>query len=170
MARRTLSFDPIDEAQRNWRAAGWTPASEGMAVVTSVMRAHQLLLSRVDATLAPFGLTFARYEALMLLHFSRTGQLPLGKLGERLQVHPASVTNVIDRLEADGLVRRKPHPDDGRTVLAAISAKGRRVALAASAGLNAGVFESPELAGAGALVAALRELRRAAGDFDLGAS
>jgi DNA-binding MarR family transcriptional regulator len=138
-----------------------------MAVVTSVMRAQQILLARVDAVLGPFQLTFARYEALMLLHFSRTGQLPLGKLGERLQVHPASVTNVIDRLEAAGLVRRVPHPDDGRTVLASITPTGRRLALRASTAMNADVFESPELGGDGAaeLFAALRELRHAAGDF-----
>jgi DNA-binding MarR family transcriptional regulator len=138
-----------------------------MAVVTSVMRAQQILLARVDAVLGPFQLTFARYEALMLLHFSRAGQLPLGKLGERLQVHPASVTNVIDRLEAAGLVRRVPHPDDGRTVLASITPAGRRLALRASAAMNADVFESPDLGGDGAtaLFDALRELRHAAGDF-----
>ena len=62
----------------------------------------------------------------MLLTFTRTGQMPLGKIGQRLQVHPASVTNVIDRLEVDGLVRRRPHPTDQRTTLAAITAKGRR--------------------------------------------
>ena len=69
-----------------------------MALVTSIMRTHQILSARVDATLAPFNLTFARFEVLMLLDFSRAGRLPLGKIGQRLQVHPASVTNAIDRL------------------------------------------------------------------------
>jgi len=66
--------------------------------VTSVMRAQQVLLARVDAVLSPFGLTFARFEVLMLLQFSRSGALPLSRIGQRLQVHPASVTNAIDRL------------------------------------------------------------------------
>src|SRR4029077_10206793 len=97
-------------------------------------------LARVERTLAPFGLTFARYEVLMLLTFTRAGQLPLGKIGQRLQVHPASVTNVIDRLQADGLGRPQPHPTDQRTTLAAITGKGRRTSAAATEVLNVDVF------------------------------
>lgn len=74
-----------------------------MAIVTSVMRVQQIFAGEVEAVLKPIGLTFARYEVLMLLDFSRSGQLPLGKIGERLQVHPASVTNAVDRLESDGV-------------------------------------------------------------------
>ena len=50
-----------------------------MRAVTSVMRVQQLWLSRLNDELKPFDLTFPRYEALMLLYFSRTGALPLGK-------------------------------------------------------------------------------------------
>jgi DNA-binding MarR family transcriptional regulator len=134
-----------------------------------VMRVHQILLARVDDALAPFGLTFARYEVLMLLTFTRSGQMPLGKIGQRLQVHPASVTNVIDRLEADFLVQRRPHPTDMRTTLAALTGKGRRLAAKATEDLNRSVFAdvgpSPETLGE--MFAAMAELRRAAGDFDL---
>ena len=55
-----------------------------MAAVTSIMRAQQILLAELDAVLRPYGLTFARYEALVLLTFSRCGVLPLGLIGERL--------------------------------------------------------------------------------------
>jgi DNA-binding MarR family transcriptional regulator len=51
----------------------------------------------------------------------------MAKIGVRLMVHPASVTNTVDRLEVQGLVRREPHPTDGRTTLAAITPAGRRV-------------------------------------------
>lgn len=164
--QRPLSFDPIAEAQRNWTAAGWEQAAPGMAVVTSVMRVHQILLGRVDEVLAPFHLTFARYEALMLLFFSSRGSLPLGKIGQRLQVHPASVTNVIDRLEADKLVRRERHPVDGRTTLATITARGRRVAEQSTRILNSDVFGDAVLRGhASALVPALTLVRRDADDF-----
>ena len=61
----------------------------------------------------------------MLLTFSSTGALPLSKIGERLQVHATSVTNVIDRLEASGFVRREPNPRDGRGTLAVITDSGR---------------------------------------------
>jgi DNA-binding MarR family transcriptional regulator len=47
-----------------------------------------------------------------LLSFSLERVLPLSKIGERLQVHATSVTNVVDRLEAAGLVRREPNPFD----------------------------------------------------------
>jgi DNA-binding MarR family transcriptional regulator len=98
-----------------------------MAAVTSLMRAQQILIGELDGALKPFGLTFARYEALVLLTFSNSGALPLGKIGERLMVHPTSVTNTIDRLEGQGLVLRRPNPSDGRGVLAEITESGRRV-------------------------------------------
>jgi DNA-binding MarR family transcriptional regulator len=166
---RPLRFDPIAEARRNWLANGWEDAADGMALVTSVVRVQQIFLNRIERLLAPFGLTFARYEVLMLLTFTRTGQMPLGKIGQRLQVHPASVTNVIDRLEADGLVRRRPHPTDQRTTLAVISTKGRSVAAAATEVLNAEVFGQvgPSSEQLIELFDGLTELRRAAGDFQL---
>jgi DNA-binding MarR family transcriptional regulator len=165
--RRRLPFDPIAEAHRQWSAHGWAPEAPAMATVTSIML-QQIFLARADAELRPLGLTFARYEVVMLLSFSTTGALPLGKIGERLQVNPASVTNAVDRLEAEGLVTRRPNPDDGRGTLAAITAKGRRVAGRATAAMNAHVFsdlglDQPALR---ALFDSLAHLRRAAGDFD----
>ena len=70
-----------------------------MAAVTSIMRAQQVLMARLNEALRPFGLTFPRYEALMLLSFSRAGELPLGKIGERLQVHRTSLYYRIGRVE-----------------------------------------------------------------------
>ncbi len=141
-----LSFDPIVEAQRQWRDRGWKAAAPGMGVVTSIMRTQQLLLARADAVLGDFALTFARFEVLTLLSFTREGRLPMGKLGDRLQVHPASVTSAVDRLERQGFVRRVPHPTDGRTTLAALTDRGRSVAATAAARLNAEVFEALDLA------------------------
>lgn len=162
-----LPFDPIAEARRQWEAHGWTDAAAGMAAVTSVMRAQQLMLSRVDAVLKPFGLTFARYELLMLLHFSRRGALPVTKASLRLQVHPTSVTNAVDRLEAAGLVERRPHPTDGRATLIALTEAGRALAVEATAQLNSEVFEDLGLPPRrlAALVGHLTALRKDAGDF-----
>ncbi len=104
MARTPLGFDPIDEARVQW-SARWEPdVSDAMAAATSIMRAQQVVLAAVDGALRPFGLTFARYEGLVLLLHSRRGVLPLGKMGPRLMIHPTSVTNIIDRLEQQGLV------------------------------------------------------------------
>ena len=117
-------FDPIAEAYRQWNAR-WPEHADHMAAVTSVMRVQQLLLARVEDALKPYGLTFASYEALQLLAFSRRGSLPMGKMGVRLMVHPASVTNAIRRLEERGLVQRHLSPDDRRVVLAAITERAR---------------------------------------------
>src|SRR3954467_7483457 len=124
-ARRSLPFDPIEEASRLW-AQQWGEIPR-MRAVTSLMRVHQLVLGQLDDLLRPLGLTFARYEVLVLLSFSRRGALPLGKIGERLQVHATSVTPLVKRLEAADLIRRTPHPEDGRAVLASITPKGRDV-------------------------------------------
>jgi DNA-binding MarR family transcriptional regulator len=139
-----------------------------MAAVTSVMRAQQVYLARIDTALRPFNLTFARYELLMLLSFSRSGALPLSKLGARLQVHPASVTNAVDRLEAQLLVRRLPHGTDRRTTLAQILPRGKNVAERATKVLNAEVFCAPGLMTeeADGLFAILQKLRAAEGDFE----
>ncbi len=140
-----LSRDPIELARENWNAAGWVDSSDGMALVTSVMRVQQVLLTTIDELLKPFGLTFARFEVLMLLEFSRAGELPVGKIGERLQVHPASVTNAVKRLEGAGHVTRRPNADDGRSVLAAITAQGRALVAEAAELLNAEVFTTVPL-------------------------
>lgn len=160
-----LPFDPIDEAARQW-AERWTGVS-AMHAVTSLMRVQQLVLSELDAILKPHGLSFARYEALVLLTFSSRGSLPLGKMGERLQVHPTSITSIIQRLTADGLVNRRQHPEDGRAVLAEITPTGRKLVEAATADLLAAEFglgslDDDQLKAVSEL---LRPVRRAAGDF-----
>ena len=137
-------FDPIAEAHRQW-SARWPECADHMAAVTSVMRVQQLLLGRVEETLRPFGLTFAAYEALRLLAFTRNGALPMGKMGERLMVHPASVTNAIRRLEGRGLVERHLSQDDRRVVLATITPDGRALAEAATAALNEAQFGLADL-------------------------
>jgi DNA-binding MarR family transcriptional regulator len=165
-----LGFDPIERAgdlwERNWPHE---PAEvyQSMRAVTSVMRAHQILLAELDARLRPYGITFSRYEALVLLMHSRAEALPLSRIGERLQVHATSVTNVIDRLEAAGLVRREPNPSDGRGTLAVLTDDGRAVARKATADLNAARFGMGALSGAelGQVFELLRRLRLDAGDF-----
>ena len=161
-----LPFDPIAEARRNWEAHGWG-AVDRMSAATSITRAPQILLQRIDAALEPHGLVFSRFEALALLFFSRAGALPLGKVGDRLQVHPTSVTNTIDRLEADGLVVRVPHPTDRRTTLAELTDVGRRVvadAAAALADIGFGLDGMSDLE-ISRTDAAMATLRQAAGDF-----
>jgi len=162
-----LDFDPIIEARRQWVAHGWAEASDGMAAITSIVRAQQLFLGRIDAVLRPLDLTFARYEVLMLLLFSRRGSLPLNKIGARLQVHPTSVTNAVDRLEEQDLIKRVPHASDRRTTLAEILPSGRELAVRATTALNEGVFGRPGMSAEDLvrLVDVLQHFREEAGDF-----
>jgi DNA-binding MarR family transcriptional regulator len=159
-----LPFDPIERAGEHW-AERFGPAS-GMRAATSVFRVQQILLARFDEVLKPLALTFARYEVLVLLTFSRTGELPLKVIGSRLMVHPTSVTNAIDRLAAAGYVSRRPNPSDGRGVLAAITDDGRRVvetATAALTDLDFGMADLPEAERA-ELFELLKRVRLGAGD------
>ncbi|MGH9118988.1 MAG: MarR family winged helix-turn-helix transcriptional regulator [Acidimicrobiales bacterium] len=160
-----LPFDPIVEARRHWDDR-WEEG-RAMAAATSIMRAQQLVLAEVDRALRPFGLTFARYEVLVLLLFSRRGSLPMGKMGDRLMVHPTSVTSIVDRLERDGLVRRAAHPDDRRIILAELTAEGRELALRATKAVEAvrfglGALGDREL---DQLTRVVTRLRKGAGDF-----
>jgi DNA-binding MarR family transcriptional regulator len=160
-----LPFDPIARAAETWESRFGD--AKAMAAVTAIMRVQQILLAQLDALLRPHGLTFARYEALVLLSFSRGGALPMGLIGERLMVHPTSVTNTIDRLERQGLVQRRPNPRDGRGTLAEITPAGRDVMQRATADLmraefGMGGYSPAQLEDMSGL---LRALRVQAGDF-----
>lgn len=158
--------DLIAEAKRNWNRRGWGEV-DAMAAATSITRAHQIVLSRINQALSPHGLTFSRYEALALISFSRDGALPLGKMGQRLQVHPTSVTNTIDRLEADGLVDRVAHPTDRRATLAKITRRGTKLLDQATASMEEirfGLDEVPDDSTA-SITDTLESVRRSAGDI-----
>ncbi|WP_142064448.1 MULTISPECIES: MarR family winged helix-turn-helix transcriptional regulator [unclassified Pseudarthrobacter] len=162
-----LPRDPIADARRNWEDHGWADEAAPMAAVTAIMRTQQILLARIEFVLKPFGLTFARYELLALLSFARNGSLPMKKASTLLQVHPTSITNAVDRLQDAGLVRRSPHPTDGRTTLVELTAEGRTAAKRSTAALNAEVFGAsgfgPE--DIDQLIRILGDFRRNAGDF-----
>jgi DNA-binding MarR family transcriptional regulator len=158
------AVDPIAEARRQWDQR-W-PGGASMAAATSIMRAQQIVQSSVDHVLKPFGLTFARYEALVLLAFSRRGALPMGKMGQRLMIHPTSVTNIVDRLEAQGFARRLPHDHDRRTTMVAITPAGRAVVDEATDVVVGSAFGLEGLSDAqlDTLTALVRDLRVAGGE------
>ncbi|HEX3781831.1 MAG TPA: MarR family transcriptional regulator [Pseudonocardiaceae bacterium] len=165
MTEAPLEFDPIARAADLW--ADRVGSSAVMAAVTSVMRVQQILQSAVDTALRPHGLTFARYEALVLLYFSQRGSLPMRVMGQRLQLHPTSVTNIVDRLEADGLVKRIPHPTDRRTTLVEITDNGRARRAEATAAVTDVEFGLRGLSErqTAQLTELLAKVRKASGDF-----
>ncbi len=159
-----LEYDPIDASHRYWLAQGWEDSAEGVGVVISVMRGWQILLNKANALLRPMGLTFARYQVLGLLRSSRP--LSLGQVGTSLWVTPGTVTSSVDRLEASGLIRRFPHPSDGRTVLAEITPAGRRLFDKAVKTLNKNLFSTLPLSPAESaqLVSLIGKIRAEEGD------
>lgn len=167
MKKPPLAQDPIREAARNWERHGWGDVARPMAAITSIMRAQQILLGRTQAALKPYGLTFARYELLALLNFSREKRMRMSKASALLQVHPTSVTNAVDRLEAAGLVERTPHESDRRALVLALTDEGRRVAEQATAALNAEVFAQTGFTDddVDLLYEILARFRASAGDF-----
>jgi DNA-binding MarR family transcriptional regulator len=116
--------DPFVEVRRQWADHDF---EEPLAMVAalSIIRANQLVTTAVDRSLKPLGLTFARFEALVLLSFSKQGSLPMTKMADRLMVHPTGVSKLIDKLEEHGLAERVAVPSDRRVTLARITPAGR---------------------------------------------
>jgi DNA-binding MarR family transcriptional regulator len=91
----------------------------------SVLHAASALEARVEERLSEVGLSMAKLAALHQL--SQTGDaLPLGQLAERLSCVKSNVTQLVDRLEADGLVSRAADPNDRRSRLAVLTEAGRK--------------------------------------------
>lgn len=81
--------------------------------------------SHVEARLAEAGLSLAKLAALSALR--QAGEsLPLSQLAERLSCVRSNITQLVDRLEADGLVSRTADPHDRRSRLAVMTAAGRK--------------------------------------------
>jgi DNA-binding MarR family transcriptional regulator len=91
----------------------------------AVLHASSVLESRLEARLSDVGLSLAKLAALNRL--TEAGEsLPLGQLAERLSCVKSNVTQLVDRLEADGLVSRTGDPNDRRSRLAVLTDAGRK--------------------------------------------
>jgi DNA-binding MarR family transcriptional regulator len=159
-------LDPIEEAVRQWRRRWGTDSVPPLAAVASIVRTGQILAARLNDALAPFELTMARYEALMLLFLSRRGSLPLAKIGARLQTHPTAAADLVEALERHGYATRAPDPREARTTRVTITERGRHVAAEATALLNKQQFGTTPLREQElvALTEILRRVRTGAGD------
>ncbi len=158
--------DPVEEAVAQWRVHGWD-GGERLRAALSIIRVEELIRAASTEVLRPLELSYARHELLSLLYFSARGELPLGKLSERLMVHPASVTTTVDGLVKLGLVERVPHPTDRRATLARITADGRQRIEASTPELVERRFGLEALSEdeARTLTELLRKVREHRGDF-----
>jgi DNA-binding MarR family transcriptional regulator len=162
-------FDVVEGSRRVWLDR-WSPeAASGMATFTAILRSFQLLNSQVNAVMRAHGLTFGRYEVLAWLATDPEPSLTLSWISRTLRIPPATVTNIVDSLESEKLIRREAHPDDARTTLAVITPRGRAVADAATQHLNTAVYEAIPLSqdDRSLLIRLLRDLRARGGEFDV---
>lgn len=169
MGFEAAPFDVVEASRRVWLER-WEPeAASGMAVYTAILRSYQLLNGHVRRVMRRHDLTFARYEVLTWLATDPESSLTLSWISKTLRIPAATVTNIIDQLEADALVRRVPHPSDARTTLAVITARGRKIATEATRDLNASVYERIALTERqrGRLIDLLAELRARDNEFDI---
>jgi DNA-binding MarR family transcriptional regulator len=91
----------------------------------SMLRIAHASEDDVESKLNPIGLSLTKLMALKVLE-EAGDPVPLGQFAERLSCVKSNITQLVDRLEADGLVARKPDPRDRRTTLAALTTAGRR--------------------------------------------
>lgn len=166
---RPAPFDVVEASRRVWAERWGSEAASGNAVFTAIVRANQVLMQEVDRVMKAHGLTFTRYQVLTWLESEPdSAARALSWISTVLRVPPATVTNIIDRLEADGLVRRVPHPTDARTTLAEITGRGRTLARATTVDLNEQVYSPLALEGPQReqVVSLLGDLRASSGEFD----
>jgi DNA-binding MarR family transcriptional regulator len=93
--------------------------------MSSLLHAASSIESFVESKLSAVGLSIPKLAALNRL-VEAGDSLPLGQLAERLACVKSNVTQLVDRLEADGFVMRAPDPGDRRSRLAVITEQGRQ--------------------------------------------
>ncbi|MEU7817010.1 LLM class F420-dependent oxidoreductase [Pseudonocardia sp. NPDC049154] len=120
----TKPVDPIVAQDRQrWGELGW-PQPTAMSAFMSLFRTHERVLEVVRKALKQHGLSITEHSALLHLAMAPDHSSPLSRMAERLLISPARCNYVVNRLESEGWVERKPHPADGRSTLAVLTESG----------------------------------------------
>jgi DNA-binding MarR family transcriptional regulator len=159
-------WDPVERAATNWGKHGFGDGPRLLASL-SIIRVEDLIRTHNADVLQPLHLTHARHEALAVLFYSRNGQMKLSELGQRLLLHPTSITSTVDSLEKLGYVKRVPHPSDRRATMAMITDAGREAIVISSQAMRDHDYWLDALTAdeAEQLFELLRKVREAAGDI-----
>jgi len=100
------------------------PTQDGGQVMFGLIKAGRALEGQLEKGLAQVGLSMPKFSVLSEL--AKSGEsLPLSELAAKLSCVRSNITQLVDRLEADGLVRRTDDPADRRSVRAALTPLGR---------------------------------------------
>src|SRR6266536_129509 len=111
--------------RRPRKTAGRPATPAAGALVFSLLRTAGTVEERLEAAVSPMGLSLAKLNVLRLLAEAKE-PLPLSELAEIQHCVRSNITQLVDRLESDGLVRRRADPDDRRGVLAELTPAGEQ--------------------------------------------
>ncbi len=120
--------DHVDQILEQWRRERPDLDLSAMAVIGRISRASRILEQGIEAVLARHGINESQFGVLAALR--RAGpphRLTPTALYNSLLISSGAMTNRLDRLTEAGLVSRTPDPNDRRSVLVALTPKGRRV-------------------------------------------
>jgi DNA-binding MarR family transcriptional regulator len=94
----------------------------------ALLHAHRDVITALDSELrAQHGLSMATYDVLLRLARAPDRSLKMSELAERVMMSPSGLTRAVDRLVAQGLLKRERSPDDARVMLAQLTEQGRQV-------------------------------------------
>lgn len=101
------------------------PDESACAITRTLIQSAHAVESRLEAALEGVGMSLAQLSVLR--HLVQAGEpLPLSQLAERSSCVRSNMTQLIDRLEGEGLVRRVSDASDRRSVRAALTRAGQR--------------------------------------------
>jgi DNA-binding MarR family transcriptional regulator len=162
----TQAVDSLDISRQYWQ--GDLAAADRFFTIVSVLRLSRRIIETMDNVLRAHHVNRNGYLVLMSLELSGPGSMILGRLAQELIVHPTTITLAVDKLEADGLVKKAPHEDDRRAIRVAITRRGRALAKRVTGDLQAAGFGLGELSDAEAarLYNAVNIARRSVGDIE----
>src|SRR4029077_14270902 len=106
------------------------------SIASAMIHAAQRVEERLEAALAGVGLSRAKFETLSIL-VSQDRPISLSELAAKLVCVRSNVTQLVDRLETEGLVKRADDPSDRRAVRAEVTALGRKRQAAGTPVVNA---------------------------------
>jgi DNA-binding MarR family transcriptional regulator len=127
-------LDSIEWSRRRWLESDG-PGPDHFAAMAGLMRLEQMVGSAVDRILREHDLSRTAYLVMVTLRLDRQRTLSMGQLSKRLILHPTTVSLMTEKLQNRGLVERRPHPTDRRTVLAALTDEGTEVLASTSRSL-----------------------------------
>lgn len=95
------------------------------AIYTTLNQTVDIMQGRIKKEITPFGLNYNEYEILKYIY--RNGDQPIQKIGDEIRVTSGSMTYLIDKLEKNKHIVRKPCTSDGRVMYASLTKEGKEL-------------------------------------------